>query len=336
MKGMGIKGLKKKGWLLPETGGSLNHRSTARRQRFGDLCAVLLFLLLLPYVCSLLFRKEGTQTMGRVLPEGEEGIAVICQEETGARALPLETYVTGALAASIPIGCQEETLKAQAVILRTLCMWAYENSKDGRIDAQDLGQEYLGMEELQKAWGADFEVNREKLEQAVSATAGIYMTYEGGPMEPAYFWLSAGSTRDGGEVLGEGYGYLSQVDCGHDMESDAYLSSLEMEEERFWELLEIPRQSRLALTRDSAGYVLWMEAGEERISGERVRSLFGLASSCFDVVSKDGRVEFTCKGVGHGLGFCQYEADRRAGGGADYLTLLKAFFRDVEMEKIAE
>ncbi len=333
-----MKGIspKKKRWLSPKTGGSLNHGSTARRAHLGDLCAVLLFLLLLPYVCSLLLGKEREAASGRILPAGEEAVVVICREEAGARILPLETYVTGALAASIPISSGEETLKAQAVILRTLCMWERENSGDGKIDAKKLGQEYLEMEELQELWGADFEENREKLEQAVSATKGIYMTYEGKPMEPAYFWLSAGSTREGGEVLGEGYDYLARVDCSHDMEADEYISSLSMEEEAFWELLGIPKQSRLALTRDSAGYVLWMEAGEERIPGERVRSLLGLASSCFDMTSENGRVEFTCKGVGHGLGFCQHEADRRAGKGEDYLTLLKAFFRDVEMEKIAE
>ena len=32
-------------------------RSTAGRQRLLDLCAVLLFLLLLPYACSLLSEK---------------------------------------------------------------------------------------------------------------------------------------------------------------------------------------------------------------------------------------------------------------------------------------
>ena len=45
-----------------------------------------------------------------------------------------------------------------------------------------------------------------------------YMTWEGQIIEPAYFWLSAGKTRNGKEVFGDGYDYLISVDCSHDIE----------------------------------------------------------------------------------------------------------------------
>lgn len=39
------------------------------------------------------------------------------------------------------------------------------------------------------------------------------------------------------------------------------------------------------------------------------------------------------RGVGHGLGFCQFEANRRAVQGEDFLALLKDFFNGVEIQK---
>ena len=118
-------------------------RSTAGRQRLLDLCAVLLFLLLLPYACSLLFGKGDVGEETLAVPRDESSIMVACDTGIGVSRLPLETYVEGALAASIPADCEEETLKAQAIILRTLCMRAYENRQsidDNTVYARDIGQ----------------------------------------------------------------------------------------------------------------------------------------------------------------------------------------------------
>ena len=111
----------------------------------------------------------------------------------------------GALAASIPAGCEEETLKAQAVILRTMCMKAYEDRasvEETTISAREIGQDYLDLREREALWGNSAVDNQAKISRAVSETKGMYLTWEGKLIEPAYFWLSAGKTRTGREVLG--------------------------------------------------------------------------------------------------------------------------------------
>ena len=45
---------------------------------------------------------------------------------------------------------------------------------------------------------------------------------------------------------------------------------------------------KITLTRDSAGYVLWVEAAGIHMSGEKFRSLFSLQSACF-TISENGR-----------------------------------------------
>ena len=106
-----------------------------------------------------------------------------------------------------------------------------------------------------------------------------------------------------------------------------------MSEERFWEILGTDSAGKIMLTRDSAEYVLYVDTLAGRMSGENFRNLFGLASSCFTLEEEGGKIRLTSKGIGHGLGFCQHEADRRAAEGEDFLALLTDFFKGAEIQK---
>lgn len=323
-------------------------RRTAQRQKRRDLCAVLLFLFLLPYACSLLFAKEK----GETVPWDDSQIRVVCAQAAGDSQIPLETYVAGTLAASIPAGSNAETMKAQAVILRTMCMNAYEQREkieDNVVDGERIGQEYLDTEDMKNLWGDSFEENWQKTVQAVAATKGMYMTCEGRVIVPAYFQLSAGRTRSGEEVFGDGYGYLSSVDCSHDIESENFSGSFSIPQKQFFDMLEKGMAAKegtdstpaaengdgkVSLLKDSAGYVLKVEWKGKSISGESFRYLFSLPSSCFTIGEKNGDILIETKGVGHGLGFDQYAAEMQADQGSDYIALLKYFFTGIEIEKI--
>lgn len=131
----------------------------------------------------------------------EDGKFMVPVKARGVSRIPLEVYVEGALAASIPAGCEEETLKAQAVILRTMCMKAYEDRasvEETTISAREIGQDYLDLREREALWGSSAVDNQAKISRAVSETKGMYLTWEGKLIEPAYFWLSAGKTRNAG------------------------------------------------------------------------------------------------------------------------------------------
>lgn len=69
----------------------------------------------------------------------------------------------------IPADCEEETLKAQAIILRTLCMRAYENRQsidDNTVYARDIGQEYLDMRSREALWEDSYEEKQAKIASA--------------------------------------------------------------------------------------------------------------------------------------------------------------------------
>ena len=80
------------------------------------------------------------------------------------------------------------------------------------------------MRSREALWEDSYEEKQAKIASAAAQTKGMYMTWEGQIIEPAYFWLSAGKTRNGKEVFGEGYDYLTSVDCSHDIEASGSVS----------------------------------------------------------------------------------------------------------------
>ena len=53
----------------------------------------------------------------------------------------------------------------------------------------------------------------------------MYMTWKARLLNPPISGSSAGKTRNGKEVFGEGYDYLTSVDCSHDIEASGWQHS---------------------------------------------------------------------------------------------------------------
>ena len=93
---------------------------TARRKRAQDLLAVLFFLLLLPYTCSVIggIAVEGEGDATQTMAGAAKGPYIYMEEKNGVWKVPADEFLTGALAATIPGEYRTETLKAQAVHLQ--------------------------------------------------------------------------------------------------------------------------------------------------------------------------------------------------------------------------
>ncbi len=305
---------------------------TVRRKRIQDLLAVLFFLLLLPYTCSVV---GGIATGGdavKTMAGAKQGPYFYREEKNGTWQVPVEEYLVGALAATVPGDYRTEVLKAQAVILRSACM--------AEPQGEDM-PDYLDLKERKEVWGEDFEENKERFSQAVSDTSGIVLTWEGEAVSPPFFRLSAGTTRSGAEIFGqERIPWCHSVECPHDLESEDFLQETRIGRAEFFrklseEGLRLPKDgAKLVLTRDSAGYVMTVSCMDSRMEGERFRALFELPSACFTLEEKEGEILVRTKGVGHGLGFDQYSANVLAGEGKDYVELLDCFFAGLTLEKM--
>lgn len=337
----------------------MNRRSKSGPD-YRDLAAVLLFIFLLPYIVSFFF-GSGVDKDGKrgeaVKEEGEAGIwngrdrqelfgediskaeFIVCNTTAaGTEKMSLETYLVSRLPSTIDMEYEMEALKAQAVVLRTEMMRSYYDSGESRQD----GKAYIYVEsQISQTDGNGYEKSKE----AVSSTKGMYLAYDGYPLIAPYFKVSAGATRNGNEVLGgTDYPYLKSVMCGRDFTSDDYVHSLRMSRDTFLAKLkewnqEIDWKEGESLeelfptVKDRAGYVTEINIGGHIVSGELFRSAFMLHSSCFEMEGEGDTVMIKTKGVGHGLGFCQYGANEAAKKGSDFIDILNYFFADVVIEK---
>lgn len=311
---------------------------TVRRKRIQDLLAVLFFLLLLPYTCSSLART-GDENAVETADISQSETCILWERESGVWRIPMDEFLTGAMAACIPAEYNEETLKAQAVILRSICM--SEMEEKGILSREESRLQCLEREARRTLWGEDFQENEEKYGKAVRDTEGIVLHWKGSLVSPPYFRLSAGQTRNGTEIFGEEYApWCDSVECPHDLEADLFLQETRLDRGDFSKKLAaegmvLPgKGAKIVLTRDSAGYVLSVSCGEDHMEGEKFRKLFELPSSCFYLKEENGEIILQTKGIGHGLGFDQYGADLLAAQGKDYIELLNFFFKGLSLEKM--
>lgn len=354
----------------------IKNRRTVPEPDHRDLGAILLFIFLLPYIVSFFFGNAGMEQESR---SSEESEYVVCNTTgVGTEMIPLENYLIRRLPATIDTNYEPETLKAQAVVLRTELMRLYYDSQSDYGASQDAGsssdyggtrqkddenKKYIYIESNIAAVDVDNE-SYEKCRTAVESTAGMYMTYEGYPVKAPYFAVSAGATRNGNEVFNsEDYAYLKSVMCERDFTAENYVQSVKVNKSTFYERLrtlysgiaeetddagdrlsadEFQTEgfqadglsiSDFQIHRDRAGYVKEIGIGEKYISGEVFRDEFLLNSSCFELEESGSTVMIRTKGVGHGLGLCQYGANEAAKKGSDFIDILNYFFSDIVIEK---
>ncbi|TCL61104.1 stage II sporulation protein D [Kineothrix alysoides] len=316
---------------------------------YRDMGAVLLFIFLFPYIVTFFF---GNVSAG--YEEAQESTSFIVCNTTlaGTEKMPLETYLACRLPATIDTSYEPETLKAQAVILRTELMKAYRDSleQEGENPANSKeqdGKKYIYVESIVAMTDGE---EYEKCREAVNSTRGMYMTYKEKPIKAPYFALSAGMTRNGNEVLKSmEYPYLKSVMCERDFTAKEYVQTVRIKKTAFlirmqevypgivWEEGK-ELTDMLRIDRDRANYVTKIEMGGSAMSGETFRSIFSLNSSCFTVELEnnaiiDDTVVIKVKGVGHGLGFCQYAANEAAKKGSDFIDILNYYFTDIVIEK---
>jgi stage II sporulation protein D len=301
---------------------------------------VFFMAIAIPYIISVFWTGHSREDQRPYLSsETDSRIWVERTQGNGIMRLSMEEYLWGALAAVIPAEYELECLKAQAILLRTSLIKQYRDDMTQYIHTgaylRNPRGAYLSGTELIKLWGSDYEVNMEKMKQAVRDTRGIYLTYEDVPLEACFFWISGGQTRDGQEVPGLHFPYLKSVECPKDYTAADYMEEVAVNNRELERMLG----GRLGeIQRDNAGYCI--EAGiyladgtKASIGGEALRLKLGLPSACFSVEREDKKVRFMVKGKGHGLGFCQYAANEMCKEGKDCNAVLSYFLSDIEFDK---
>ncbi len=318
----------------------VNGRKEKRGDRAGMLLLALLFFLLFPYIISS-FSEVEKQTIAAEEVPGQ--IYVLEKKIWGGQKVPLEEYLIGMMAATIPGNYEMETLKAQAIILRSFCMNHMKKENGKKVIYDDgLKEYYFTEQEYEELWGEKADNYFKKMQSAVEETKGIILVCNGDIVEPPFSRMSNGKTRDITEyvIRKENFGYMKTVVCSMDEMAKDFVQYMEISQKEFAGRIsklvnmKSDRIDKIILYRDANDYVKEIQIGEEVIDGEEFRKAFELVSSSFSLDKIDDMIEIQTKGMGHGFGFSQYEANQMAVDGRDYTYLLNHFFNNITFERM--
>ena len=228
-----------------------------------------------------------------------------------------EVYLTAVLSCQISPDYELQTVEAQAVIARSNLFRKFAE-EENRLDVlRKMGK---SIKNQWKWWISD-----EIYEDAVENTEGKVLLVDGKLELVPYHEISGGTTRDGETVFGSSeYQYLKSVDSSADKNSPDYFSSTYISERQLPKELEIKE-------RDSAGYVLSLQADDKILEGEMFALGMGLPSSNFSIQKTGSKVRFLCRGKGHGLGFSQYGGNELAKDGSLWEEILEEYFPEMEI-----
>lgn len=246
--------------------------------------------------------------------------------------LELEEYIIGVVSAEMPASFHSEALKAQAVAART---YALKAIKEGKTLTDTVAtQVYQDNRELKAKWGSSYNTYYNKVKNAVLATEGLIMKYNGTIINAFYHSTSNGYTEDSTAVFGS-YPYLISVESPVDKNVNSYLKTIAITYEDISSKLGIPvtSVSNIKIEKNNSNRVNKIIIDDHIYGGVEFRTKLGLRSTDFDINLNSSNISITTRGYGHGVGMSQYGAHEYAKTGMSYQNILKHYYTGITIEK---
>lgn len=260
--------------------------------------------------------------------------------ETGVETLSLAEYLPGAVAAEMPAAFGGEALKAQAVAARTYVLSSHRHEDANVCTDSSCCLAYRTEDELRTIWGEEFDKNMQTITDAVHATDGQVLIYDGEMIEAAFHASSAGATEDSGS-LWTALPYLISVESPENAENvPGLVSEAAFTPAELCERLDLlpdgaPEDWIGKSTPDASGRVAYISIGGRLLSGAAVRTALGLKSAAFSARYENGLFIFTAVGSGHGVGMSQYGAKLLAADGWSYDAILAHYYPGTSLMRLA-
>ena len=251
-----------------------------------------------------------------------------------------EEYLVGVVLAEMPASFEPEALKAQAVVARTYAAKAEQTGGkhgDGSVCRESACcQGYVSREDYLASGGRQEDV--QKVREAVYATAGQVLTYEGGLIEATYFSCSGGTTEDAAAVWGTDFPYLRSVDSPGEEQGAHYRDCVVFTPEELESRLGVtlsggPDTWVSAVTHTAGGGVDSIAIGGRYFTGTEIRQKLDLRSTAFVITASENTVSIETRGYGHRVGMSQYGADAMAVAGSTCEEILSHYYPGTELEK---
>ena len=255
----------------------------------------------------------------------------------------MDAYLVGVLLAEMPARFETEALKAQSVVARTYAWKAYTTGGkhgDGSVCKEPACcQGYRDREEYLDQGGREEDLK--KICDAVYATSGQVLAYQGELIEATYFSCSGGRTEEARAVWGGDFPYLQAVDSpgeeGAAHFRDTVFFSVDMVEAALGVRLDGPWEEWIGqTTRTEGGGVDTVVIGGSYFTGLELRQKLGLNSTAFFLWAEESGLWFETSGYGHRVGMSQYGADAMAAAGSTYGEILAHYYPGTELTQPEE
>ena len=249
-------------------------------------------------------------------------------------------YLPFAVAAEMPASFGPEALKAQAVAARTFVLACRRHENADVCTESGCCLAYLDEQALHERWGGDFGKNMRAVRDAVAATDGEYLTYEGEAIQAAFHAGSIGATEDSAAIWSK-LPYLVSVPSPETAENAPELiTTSAVSPARLAAALGLEPAGDPAgwlgpAVLDEAGRVRTMTVLGKRFTGSTLRSLLGLRSTAFTAAWDGTGFLFTVSGYGHGVGMSQTGAMLYAAQGMLYRDILAHYYPGTELVRRA-
>lgn len=225
-----------------------------------------------------------------------------------------------------------EAIKAQVLAARTYLYYNLANYRYTHFDLLDNvnSQMYLGMER-----------ENEKINTLVNSTVGEIITYENKPINALYYSTSGGRTASNEDVWGGApVPYLrGKRDTASEKGSPRlnWETSISKKELSAKAGFRVDRIKVRKVASNRAHTVELIGSQNKRIIGNELRRIVGynkIHSTQFQIRDTGNSFVFRGKGSGHGVGMSQYGARGLAEAGKDYHTIVKHYYKGVQIKKL--
>ena len=277
-------------------------------------------------------------------------ISFTAKSEAGIETVTMADYLPGVLAGEMPALFETQALMAQAVAARTYIMHRMQHGAPNHPEADICNnpaccKAYVSQSQMQQNWGSHFEEYHAKVKDAVSATDGQHLTYDGELIEAVFHSSSAGATEASRSIWND-RAYLVSVDTP-ETEADVpnYISHVSFSpdilktqlSEKYpdLEFTTEPAEWFSNFIINESGRVQSVQICQKELTGTQLRSALALRSTAFTVEYADGAFTFHVTGYGHGVGMSQYGANVFAKQGLSYREILAHYYPNTQLTSAA-
>ena len=306
--------------------------------------------------CWIAFPWKRAAAETAMLPHQGMTISVWDAVRDAVVPMPLEDYVLGVVAAEMPASYHSEALKCQAVAARTRAAWSClalggsgctEHPLCDICTESSCCQGYLALTEMHTKWGDDTSRWLARITEAVDATAGQILTYNGLPIEIMYHACSGGQTEDAAAVFKQSVPYLKSVASPGEESFRHFTSETVYSRSGAAAMLcaafpdagitaeNLPGSLEL-LSSTASGRIKQARVGDMTVSGSQLRKALDLNSALFTWDADEETITFHIRGSGHGVGMSQAGAQAMAAAGSTCPQILAHYYPGTVLTTLPE